>query len=264
MKKIGREFEICDQSDLSADDMTLQSMINSMNRRILDWLWIIRFALFHRSYEPELCQMINRIIEPGWVCVDVGANIGTISRALAKQAGFSGKVIAFEALNKNVVTMERINRLSRFGSVIDAENIAVSDGMESEVNLFPGRGSADSEWNIVGHDVDGNKKEAVTRIESTSLDNYFKPGSTVNFIKIDIEGAENLALRGMRRILRESRPVLFVEFHDETGWNGREELFAANYDLYEMNGKKLDPIKDTQRVYHCMAFPIGKSIDMFK
>lgn len=241
-----------------------RSMFYIIHKHIHDWLWLIRIAFFPKAYEPEVCQMINRIIKPGWVCVDIGANIGIISRALAKQAGLSGKVFAFEALNRNVMTMERINRLSRYKSIIHAENIAVSDGTETEVNLFPGRGSADSEWNIVGHDVDGNKKEAVTRIESTSLDNYFKPGSTVNFIKIDIEGAENLALRGMRRILRESRPVLFVEFHDETGWNGREELFAANYDLYEMNGKKLDPIKDTQRVYHCMAFPIGKSIDMFK
>lgn len=239
-------------------------MLNNIHKYIHDWLSIIRIALFHQVYEPELCQMINRIIKPGWVCVDVGANIGIISRVLAKQAGLSGKVFAFEALNRNVVTMKRINRLSRYKSIIHAENIAVSDGTLSEVSLFPGRGSADTEWNIVGHDVDGNKKEAAMRIQSTSLDNYFKPESIVNFIKIDIEGAENLALRGMRRILRESRPVLFVEFHDETGWSGREELFAANYDLYEMNGRKLDPVKDTQRVYHCMAFPTENSIDMFR
>jgi hypothetical protein len=103
--------------------------------------------------------------------------------------------------------------------------------------------------------VDGKEKKEFIRVPATSLDKYFSPGSVLHFVKIDIEGAEAYALRGMRRILRESRPVIVIEFHDETGWAGRDELLKANYDLYDIKGKILDPEKNTDRIYHCVAYP---------
>lgn len=228
---------------------------------LYEWVKAIRITYFPKPYEPEVCNMINRVVKPGWVCVDIGANVGILSRILAKQAGSSGRVIAFEAFYKNVRLMNRINKLFGYESLIHIENIAISDGSQSKASLFPGRESSNAEWNIVGHDIEGNKKEAVLHLSATSLDNYFPAGSVLDFIKIDIEGAEALALRGMRRILRESRPIVFVEFHNEAGWTGRQELFGANYVLYDMEGRRLDPDKDIQGVFHCLACPIEKSID---
>lgn len=49
--------------------------------------------------------------------------------------------------------------------------------------------------------------------------------------------------------------MVLVEFHDETGWTGRQELYQAGYDLYDMDGRKLNPATDSQRVYHCLALP---------
>ena len=76
-------------------------------------------------------------------------------------------------------------------------------------------------------------------------------------MKIDIEGAEAQALVGMRRILRESRPVVLVEFHNETGWAGREHLLTAGYSLRDAkNTRWLDPAAaNVHRVYHCLAVP---------
>jgi FkbM family methyltransferase len=151
-----------------------------------------------------------------------------------------------------------------YASRIQIENIAVSDGTQSEVLLYPGRESSHAEWNIVGHDVEGMEKQAMLSVPAISLDNYFRSGSVLDFVKIDIEGAEALALSGMRRILRESRPIILIEFHDEAGWKGREELYAADYLLYDVSGNALDQEKDTQRVYHCMACPIEKKINEAK
>lgn len=104
--------------------------------------------------------------------------------------------------------------------------------------------------------MEGSPTDPGLKVPATSLDAYFPPGSRVEFVKMDIEGAEAQALRGMRRLLSECRPVVLVEFHGESGWAGRQELFVAHYCLYDINNARwLDPELDVQRVYHCLAVP---------
>jgi hypothetical protein len=69
-------------------------------------------------------------------------------------------------------------------------------------------------------------------VNGIALDDFvFQGGQPApGVVKIDIEGGEVLALPGMRRILKEKRPVLFVELHGpeaaSTAW---QELGTANY-----------------------------------
>ena len=89
-----------------------------------------------------------------------------------------------------------------------------------------------------------------------SLDAYFPEGEVVNLIKIDIEGAEARAIYGMKRLLRESRPLVLVEFHDMIGWEGRKELFAADYRLHDIRRARwLKRERDIERVYQALAVP---------
>jgi FkbM family methyltransferase len=138
------------------------------------------------------------------------------------------------------------------------ENVAVSDGADDRLWLFPGRWRCSQEWNIMGHDVLGNKTGPELEIPATSLDMYFPKGARLDFVKIDVEGAEAKVLAGMSRLLRESRPLALVEFHSEAGWAGREHLMAAGYYLYDMNNRKLAP--DSQCVYHVLALPEERSV----
>jgi FkbM family methyltransferase len=198
---------------------------------------------------------IERIVQPGWVCADVGAHIGVITQLLARLVGPAGLVVAFEAHPGNAQLLRESVRVNGYEKRVKVENLAVSDGCCDRLWLFPGRGCSSTEWNIVGHDVEGNKMEPVMEIAATSLDAYFPAGSRLNFVKVDVEGAEAQVLVGMRRLLRESRPVVLVEFHDEVGWAGRKELFEAGYHVYDMSGRQLDPVQDVQRIYHCLALP---------
>ena len=70
---------------------------------------------------------------------------------------------------------------------------------------------------------------------------------------VDVEGAEGLVLAGMRRVLREQRPVVAIEFHDDAGWAGRRELLDAGYQLAATDGSAVDP--EGPRVYHVIARP---------
>jgi FkbM family methyltransferase len=208
------------------------------------------------SYEPEVCQIIMRLVQPGWMCVDVGAHVGYFTLLLAKLVGEHGRVIAFEAHPTNARLCRSNVGINGYEGRVQVENMAVSDGTYHWVKLFPGRGHSSAEWNIVGHDVEGNPSQPELEVPATSLDTYFPPGSHVDFVKMDIEGAEAQALRGMRRILQECRPLVLVEFHDENGWTGKEELFIAHYCLYDVrNGRWLDNGLEVERVYHCLAVP---------
>ena len=195
---------------------------------------------------------------PGHVCVDVGANVGYFTLLLGKLVTDQGRVIAFEAHPANVAKLLSNVRLNAYEGRVQVENMAVSDGALKRVDLYPGRGHASGEWNIVGHDVEGNPTEPELEVPATSLDNYFPRGSCVDFVKMDIEGAEGAALRGMRRLLRECKPLILLEFHDESGWAGREELFAANYSLFSFPGLRLVNAARADRVYHCLAVPTGR------
>jgi hypothetical protein len=90
-------------------------------------------------------------------------------------------------------------------------------------------------------------------VRAVSLDDYLPSGEPVQLVKIDVEGAEALVLAGMRRLLRESRPVVLVEFHDDVGWGGRRHLLEAGYRLETLDGEPVE--SDAGRLYHCLAKP---------
>lgn len=220
-------------------------------------------AYLEGNYEPEVCQTIIQIVQQGWVCVDLGAHVGYFTLLLAKLVGEHGRVIAFEAHPENARQLRANVRINGYKVRVQVENKAVLDRECHYVNLFHGRMHSSFEWNIVGNDVRGNPTQAELEVPATSVDAYFPPGSRVDFVKMDIEGAEAKALRGMRRLLQECKPLMLVEFHSEDGWAGRYELFAAHYCLYDVrNARWLDKKLDLERVYQCLAVPREQLADI--
>ncbi len=201
-------------------------------------------------YEPELTAAIERIVQPGWTCADVGAHVGNITATLIRLVGKRGLVVAFEAHPTNAAEIQ--DRFKRSPGV-EVVNAAVSDGSRETVALYAGRHDHTTEWNVLGHDVEGTPTRQVLEVPAVSLDSWFSPGEALNFVKIDVEGAEGLVLAGMRRVLREARPALAVEFHDDEAWGSRQELLDAGYALSRTDGTPIDPAGE--RVYHVIARP---------
>ena len=217
-------------------------------------LGTLRLRLFPKPYEPEVVAAIKSIVRPGATCVDVGAFLGTITRVLADAAGRNGRVVAFEAYPPSAERLR--SALAAEGlSWITVENVAVTDGAEPTVWLHTGRARLNAEWNVMGHDVDGNETPPELEVRAISLDDYLPSGEPLHFVKIDVEGAEARVLAGMQRLLAEARPVVLVEFHDEEGWAGRHRLLEAGYRLETLAGAPIG--RDDSRVYHCLASPNG-------
>lgn len=186
--------------------------------------------------EQGVRQLIESIVQPGWVCADVGANYGMMTEVMAVQAGTAGRTYAFEAHPFNAGILRRRMKALNLDQLVEIVNQAVSDGTETRLKLFPGRRHSPNEWNIVGHDVTGRSTKAAMEIPAVSLDRFFgdKP---LHFVKIDVEGAEVKVLPGARELLRRQRPVLIIEFHSDDAWRARTELFGADYRLFGVSGK---------------------------
>ncbi len=185
-----------------------------------------------KPYEPEVCARLAALVKPGWVCADVGAHRGYYTRFLASLVGPHGRIVSFEASPANTRKLRQKVLGWGFRRRVRVENLAVSDGAVPRLNIYAGRRSSNAEWNIMGRDVAGNPTEIAFTVPATSLDAYFKTDSRLDLVKMDIEGAEGLALTGMRHLLRQTQPVLVIEFHNPEAWAGRRELHNAGYTLF--------------------------------
>ena len=187
------------------------------------------------TYEPELQQAIIEYVKPGMTAYDIGANVGFISLLLSKMVGDTGTVFAFEALPKNIQRLRANLLLNPFASNVEIIQNAVVDS-EREIDFMLGpslgmgkvRGSAGRD-NVEYGDV--------IVVPGVSLDGFvYKYGNPApDIVKMDIEGGEILALPGMLKVIKEDKPVLFLELHGpeavEIVW---DTLSGAGYHFRQM------------------------------
>lgn len=161
-----------------------------------------------RDYEWNEIQCFQRLIRKDDVCVDAGANIGIYSVFMAEKA-HKGRIISFEPVTIN----QRILALN--AALNGLTNVEVRDSLLSDVaGTVEFSVSEDSAYSSIR--PTNRKKEARTlRVQADTLDDLFaERGQRVDVIKIDVEGAELLVLKGGEKLLStpELRPrVLLVE-----------------------------------------------------
>ena len=186
------------------------------------------------TYETDLQTAIDNLIEPGWRAFDVGANIGFVSLLFAQKLGESGKIFAFEALPANLERLRahvEINGLDSRVRVIPAAVAATSEPVRFLVGLSGAMGKAEgSAGRTEGH------RESV-EVPGICLDDFiYRDGNPPpDVIKMDIEGGEVLALKGMKRLLSETHPLILLELHGpEAARISWEILTAAGYQICRM------------------------------
>lgn len=168
--------------------------------------WIVGSAI-HRCwlgfYEFEKQRLIASMVKPGTVFYDAGANVGFYSLLAAGLVGPRGRVFAFEPLPRNVAYLRRHLALNRVSNV-DILELALGEqtGMASftpEPSGCMGRLSA----------------TGCLPVAVASLDDLLEQGRLVppHSIKMDIEGAELLALRGAQKCIQRYRPIIFLATH---------------------------------------------------
>lgn len=166
------------------------------------------FSSLLGRWEKESQVVYMHSIFPGDVIFDLGANYGIHSMLFAKLTGPSGKVYSFEPLPNNIHDLEahiRLNHVSNIEIVPTA--ICEKQGtLDFKLAAHAGQGS------LIGI---GCETGEVITVNTDTLDNFCTQKQVLpDFIKIDIEGAEGLALEGFENTIASCYPFLAIDLHN--------------------------------------------------
>ena len=187
----------------------------------------------------------------------MGANIGLFSLVASAITGESGKVYAFEPYSKNFDKLLRHVNLNRLGNVV-AERLAVSD--KSGWIDIKANDDDDNDGMISAYVDRFTSSETVPTID---LDQYIKDNikQPIRFVKIDIEGGEYLAVKGMSTTLAKDHPVVMVEINPDilsktsfTPTMIEDEFFRLRYSKYYLglNGQLLSERAPGDSSHNCV------------
>ena len=195
-------------------------------------------ALYLSGYQGHcLAPLFGSILESGDGVVDVGANLGFFTLLGSRLVGPGGCVHAFEPVPKTMGFLEKNVELNAPANVVlHAEALSEASG-SVELNL-PTDHSGGSSFRDLGE----SSSEAV-EVRCIALDSLLDSLPRIKLVKIDVEGAELLALRGMRELLRRDHPYIVSEIHDSwiraLGGSAAdlfEYLRGFGYDFYLASG----------------------------
>jgi FkbM family methyltransferase len=166
------------------------------------------------KYEPEVAAAFRKYCHPGMTVFDVGANAGHHLLLLSKLCGESGHLHAFEPVPENVNCLSETLRLNQIGNVT-LHVLALSDREGTAEFKFNGvfDGFACLAQGGHGRSAGPEMPGKSIQVGTIDLDTFCERSaiSRVDLIKVDVEGAEMITLRGMTRTLRVHRPVLIIE-----------------------------------------------------
>jgi FkbM family methyltransferase len=166
------------------------------------------------EYEPASMAMLKEHLGPGKTFVDVGANFGVYSLVMARTGA---RVVAVEP---NPESVERLRRnVMESGALVQIVPVAAGD-KPGTMTLYvaPGFNTGETSLSDKNAGNDGpvqGKYEVQVETLDTILGAWMDvPPDRVDAIKIDVEGAELMVLRGARGILERWHPMLLVEIVD--------------------------------------------------
>jgi FkbM family methyltransferase len=152
-------------------------------------------------WEAWITKWFIDTIQPGFTCVDIGANYGYYTRLLEKLSGPTGKVYAIEA---NSVLFESLKKSIEDFPMEDGSDVILSNVAVADCDGFAYLGLTGN--NLGGPSILDVNPTGLTvtervKVMQTTIDKIVEAGEHIDFVKLDIEGAEPLAMKGMESIL---------------------------------------------------------------
>ncbi len=201
------------------------------------------YPVFKRRQDAVEIKLITTFVKPGFTILDIGANIGFYTDILSKLTGPTGSVHAFEP--------ETINFNYLHGNVGTTKNVtlvnkAVSDKTE------PLKIYISKMLNVDHRTYPVDDYSEIIEINATTIDDYMQLSAIakVDFIKMDIQGFEMTALKGMKKTLENNPDVkIITEFWPyglgKAGHSALEVfdfLHILGFEIYLILNKELQPL----------------------
>ena len=159
------------------------------------------------SHEDDIIEHFTP--KQGDIVVDIGAAFGFYTIISSKRVGTNGKVVAIEAQQDSFEMLNRNIKLNQLTNVIPLNYAVYSK--ETKVKLY-------SSYSIMPERVGKYTKDKFVEVNADTLDNLLQANGIeqqqVNWIKIDVEGAEIDVLKGATNVLSKSKDIaLLIEVH---------------------------------------------------
>jgi len=183
--------------------------------------------LLYGEFEKRETEVVEKLLRPGMTFVDVGAHHGLYTLLAAKRVGRHGRVVAIEPSPRECARLEKHLRLNRCSHVEVIACAAGKDPGNADFYLVDGF----NDWCNSLRPPATAEPIRMVRVPVRHLDEILAESgiSKVDFIKLDVEGAELSVLHGALKLLnRELRPAMLVEVQDvrtrRWGYAAREIL----------------------------------------
>jgi FkbM family methyltransferase len=196
-----------------------------------------RWLSIEGYWESWITSWFTNNIKPGFTCLDIGANYGYYTRIMEKLSGPNGKVYSIEA-NSNLTDLinKSINDYPlKNGSQVTVYSFAVSDSNGKSILKIPNKYIGGSSIVFYTHELPSTippeEWDDDMEVETRILDEVIS--GHIDIIKMDIEGAEPLAWKGMQKIL-DNTDVVVVELGSYSPSYFLDEIY------YKYNVSKID------------------------
>lgn len=204
--------------------------------------------LTERTYEPRLASFCKKYVDPNKDVIDIGANIGFFTVMFAGLIS-DRRVLAIEptknALNHLYANIE--------GNLV-SDRVEVFEGVASNTNGFveiktiPGKEEYSS-LGAMSHPSISGDAFLVENVQSTTVDQLVSErGLYPGFVKIDVEGAENLVFGGMGNLLKDVRPIILSELsnhllsnNDSSSAEVIKLIESYGYEVFDPSMEALSP-----------------------
>lgn len=209
------------------------------------YIRMISLNFFKKKY-PEI-HFLKTIIQPDYVAMDIGANLGYYSTVLSRQAS-KGKVYCVEPIPLFVKVWRRNTRscknVQMFQMALGSEKqqvkmvIPIKDGI-----VRHGLSKVVDETSAAEHN-----KELSFDVQMDKGDETFKDLEKLDFMKCDIEGFEQFAIASLINVIKKHRPIIQIELNgDENRKNVYSNLVDNGFNAFILKDNALLPV-DEQRL----------------
>jgi FkbM family methyltransferase len=203
---------------------------------------IDRNILILGTYDADLHNALERLLQPGMTALDVGANLGEIALHMAARVGPTGQVHAFEPVPAIFNRLEQHITRNRLENILHPHPLALSD-QTGQTEIAFADSSADNQGLASITNLTDKAGPLRTVIPTRTLDDFVQREriNRIDLIKIDIQGAEPRFLTGAQNTLNRLRPQLLMEFSPDdlrqanlTSRNLAQQLASLGYEIHPL------------------------------
>ena len=239
--RIYRQFARRDWPAGALEDVqTKDGFLLRLNPRNEEHRRICYYGEHDERYELAL---LRKIIRPGDVFWDIGANVGYYSCLAARLVRASGRVVAFEPAPTTRKFLEDNIRLNAFGNIsVLPYAIGEHDGVAAIHMIDPALGEGTASLNA------SDDKSFSVNVEVRRLDDLYSKLPPPMLVKIDVEGVFGQLWRGARGFFSEHAPIVMAELKGEAfvsaAGNLGEEIAALGYSMFEIHKRSIWKVTD--------------------